>query len=293
MLSPIDHRAFLKTSGAALTAATVAAPALAANDAPRSPWKKAFKLVGKTKGSILPTFELLKEAGFEGVEPIAPNQLDLDEVLRARYKTGIVIHGVSGAKHWGFPLSSPNPRVMEEGLAAVRQSMIDCKAYGGTTTLLVPTLVTQDRLHIETPTSAPTPASASSSPMLKSTASRSPSKKSGTSSCSALPNSSGLLTRLRALRSAIISTPATISTSTTISTSATSSSTTILRSGFASRASGFSRSTSRNTPRPSASATRSARERLIGPPSARSSSTSTTTVGSPPKSGGTRTTWPP
>ncbi|MEO6809263.1 MAG: sugar phosphate isomerase/epimerase family protein [Isosphaeraceae bacterium] len=149
MLSPIDRRAFLKTSGAALAAATVAAPALAAADTPHSPWRKAFMLGGKTKGPILPTFELLKEAGFEGVELIAPNQLDLDEVLRARDKTGIVIHGVSGAKHWGFPLSSPDPKVVEEGLAAIRQSMIDCKAYGGTTTLLVPAVVTKDVSHRE------------------------------------------------------------------------------------------------------------------------------------------------
>ena len=40
---------------------------------------------GLSKGSPLRTFQLLKAAGFEGVELISPNQLDRREVLeRAR-----------------------------------------------------------------------------------------------------------------------------------------------------------------------------------------------------------------
>ena len=80
-------------------------------------------LGGVTKGPVLPTFELLKEAGFEGVELISPNQLDRDEVLAARDKTGLVIHGVSGRRHWQEPLSDPDPEVVERGLAAIRQEI--------------------------------------------------------------------------------------------------------------------------------------------------------------------------
>lgn len=94
-----------------------------------------------TKGPILPHFKLLKEAGFEGVELISPNQLDLKEVLAARDSTGIVIHGVSGGRHWQDPLSDPDPRVVERGMAAIRQEFLDCKAYGGTTVLVVPAVV--------------------------------------------------------------------------------------------------------------------------------------------------------
>jgi L-ribulose-5-phosphate 3-epimerase len=108
------------------------------------PWKKAFMLGGVSSGPILPHFEKLKEAGFEGVELISPNRLDRDEVLRARDKTGLSIHGVSGSVHWKDPLSSPDPKVVERGLAAIRQEMEDCKAYGGTTVLVVPAVVTKD-----------------------------------------------------------------------------------------------------------------------------------------------------
>src|SRR5205814_1726294 len=59
-----------------------------------------------------------------------------------RDKTGLVIHGVSGARHWRDTLSDPDPKVVERGLAAVRKEMEDVKAYGGTTVLLVPAVVT-------------------------------------------------------------------------------------------------------------------------------------------------------
>ena len=143
-MSPIDRRSFLKT-----TAGTLAATALAANSAEaapaqsKPPWRKAFML-GVTSGPILPHFERLREAGFEGVELLSPNQLDRDEVLKARDKTGIVIHGVSGSAHWKDRLSDPDPKVVERGMAAIRQEILDVKAYGGTTVLVVPGVVTPD-----------------------------------------------------------------------------------------------------------------------------------------------------
>jgi len=142
-MNAIERRAFLRTAGATLTAAAVASPAaaLAASQTPTNPWKKAFMLGGLSKGSPLATFQLLKDAGFEGVELISPNQLDLHEVLNARDQTGLIIHGVSGSRHWQDPLSDPDPQVVARGLAAIRQEFTDCKAYGGTTVLVVPAVV--------------------------------------------------------------------------------------------------------------------------------------------------------
>jgi L-ribulose-5-phosphate 3-epimerase len=141
----VGRRTFLKTSGVTLAGAALAASATAAQpSSASSPWKKAFMLGGVTEGPILPHFELLKEAGFAGVELISPNTFDRDEVLRARDKTGLVIHGVSGGRHWKDTLSDPDPAVVERGLAAIRQELEDCKAYGGTTVLLVPAVVNKD-----------------------------------------------------------------------------------------------------------------------------------------------------
>ena len=142
-MKPVHRRTFVKAAGVALAGATVplAATRGQAAQATAGRWKKAYMLGDVTKGPILPAFKLLKEAGFEGVELISPNHLDQAEVLAARDKTGLVIHGVSGALHWQAPLSDPDPRVVERALAAIRQEFLDCKAYGGTTVLVVPAVV--------------------------------------------------------------------------------------------------------------------------------------------------------
>ena len=111
----LDRRTFLKTAAAA----ALAAPALAGAEGPAAPpWRKAYMLGGVAKGPILPHLELLKEAGFEGVELVSPNELERDEVLRARDQTGLVIHGVSGSRHWRDTLSDPDPAVVGELLDA-------------------------------------------------------------------------------------------------------------------------------------------------------------------------------
>lgn len=137
----IHRRTFVKAASAALAGAAVSPAASRAAATAAGRWKKAFMLGSVTKGPILPTFKLLAEAGFEGVELISPNQLDLSEVLAARDKTGLVIHGVSGGRHWQDPLSDPDPKVVERGMAAIKQEFLDCKAYGGTTVLVVPAVV--------------------------------------------------------------------------------------------------------------------------------------------------------
>jgi len=138
-----DRRSFLRTAGAAVVAASLPGRAQIASAAegPKNPWKRAFMLGGLSEGSPLPVFQLLKEAGFDGVELISPNKLDPQEVQSARDKTGLVIHGVSGSRHWRDTLSDPDPQVVARGMEAIRQEFTDCKAYGGTTVLVVPAVV--------------------------------------------------------------------------------------------------------------------------------------------------------
>lgn len=92
---------------------------------------------GKT---IMEKFQAAKAAGFDGVEPMS--HLDRNEVLKARDATGIPIPSVCGAQHWKSPLSHPDPKVREEGVAALKLSLEDARAYGADTVLLVPGRVT-------------------------------------------------------------------------------------------------------------------------------------------------------
>jgi len=94
------------------------------------------------KGSVLEKMQAIKAAGFEGTEMMS--HMDQEEVMRARDETGLVIPSVCGALHWGKPLSDPNPKVREEGLEALKQTLRDAKRYGATSVLLVPAVVNKE-----------------------------------------------------------------------------------------------------------------------------------------------------
>jgi len=98
---------------------------------------------GMVKGdmSILDKFQMLKDIGFDGVEMDSPNDLDNDEIIEARNKTGLEIPGVINSVHWKSPLSHPDPDVRAECVEAMKVSLSDSKAYGGSTVLLVPGVV--------------------------------------------------------------------------------------------------------------------------------------------------------
>lgn len=98
----------------------------------------------KEEISVLEKFQLLKDIGFDGVEMDSPNNLNNDEIIEARDKTGLEIPGVINSVHWKSPLSHPDPAVRGECVEAMKTSLADCKAYGGTTVLLVPGVVNQE-----------------------------------------------------------------------------------------------------------------------------------------------------
>ncbi|MFN8857372.1 MAG: twin-arginine translocation signal domain-containing protein, partial [Planctomycetaceae bacterium] len=142
MSSPLPRRDFLKTSGAVALAATsltgtslTGTVATAAN-APERKIKKAVKLsmVGGN-ASLTEKFKMLKEVGFEGIDMDQP--ADHAEVRKAMDASGLIVHGVVDYIHWGKPLSHPDPAVRAEGLEGLKTALKDCKAYGGTTVLLV------------------------------------------------------------------------------------------------------------------------------------------------------------
>lgn len=145
----MNRREFLTNSAGALAAAALAPAAWAAQDSTtasspaRRPIRKAIMwgTVG-VKGSVLEKMKAVKEAGFEGVE--MNSHMDQDEVVRARDEVGLVIPSVCGAHHWDKPLSHPDPKVREEGLEALKQTLRDAKRYGASSVLLVPAIVNKE-----------------------------------------------------------------------------------------------------------------------------------------------------
>jgi hexulose-6-phosphate isomerase len=93
------------------------------------------------KLSVREKFQLLRNAGFDGVEPLSA--MDQAEVLAARDATGLQIPSVCIATHWAKPLSDPNPTAREVGLEGLKQGLRDAKAYGASSVLLVPAVVSK------------------------------------------------------------------------------------------------------------------------------------------------------
>lgn len=146
MKPAINRRDFLRTTGATLILTAATPGVFGAEDTPLPP-KRAFKkaimwgTIG-LKGSALDKMKAVKAAGFDGVE--MTSHLDQAEVLRARDETGLAVTSVCDDRHWKLPLSSPDPKVRAEGLAALNQTLRDAKAYGAGSVLLVPGVVNNE-----------------------------------------------------------------------------------------------------------------------------------------------------
>jgi hexulose-6-phosphate isomerase len=144
----MPRRSFLRSSGLGLAAALSTGARLAPAGQETSserPIRKAIKIgMAPRDLPLVDRFRLIKACGFDGVDMDSPNDLPLDEVLRAKEESGLIIHGCVCSTHWSSPLSDPDPEVRAKTVAGMTTAMEDCKAYGGTTVLLVPAVVNEN-----------------------------------------------------------------------------------------------------------------------------------------------------
>ena len=85
---------------------------------------------------MLEQFRAMKEAGFEGVEPMGG--MNREEVIAAFKETGLAAASVCCHTHWEKPLSAPDEATRKIGLDGLVTSLHDAKAYGAGSVLLVP-----------------------------------------------------------------------------------------------------------------------------------------------------------
>ncbi len=136
---------FARAQNAPASAPTAAAPVAIAGK--KRAMKKGFmygtlRSPTSQKLDVLGRFRLLRDAGFDGVE--VNSAMDQTEVLAARDQTGLAIPSVVISTHWAKPLSDPNPAARAIGLEGLKQGLHDAKAYGASSVLLVPAVVTKE-----------------------------------------------------------------------------------------------------------------------------------------------------
>ena len=122
---------------AGAAAAAILPSVSAASAAPNRKLRKAImhSTIG-VKGPVLEKYRVMKEAGFEGVEPLGG--MNQEEVLAALKETGLQAASVCCHTHWDKPLSAPDEAARKIGFDGFVQSLHDAKAYGATCVLLVP-----------------------------------------------------------------------------------------------------------------------------------------------------------
>ena len=92
--------------------------------------------------SIPERFQMARDAGFERIEcPTTPDESQAEAMKQAAEKAGIKIHSVMNMDHWKYPLSSPDPAVVEKSLAGARTSLRNAHFWGADTVLIVPAVV--------------------------------------------------------------------------------------------------------------------------------------------------------
>lgn len=131
----IDRRSFLKVTACAGAMAALGPRGYCA--APKRDLRKAimYSTIG-VKGSVLDKFGAMKEAGFEGVEPMGG--MKREEVIAAFKETGLQAASVCCHTHWEKPLSAADEATRKMGLDGLVTSLHDAKAYGAGSLLLVP-----------------------------------------------------------------------------------------------------------------------------------------------------------
>ena len=135
----MNRRTFLHTSAAALAATALSR---AQDAAKKRKLKKAVNLGMVNRGSsVMDRFKMAKDAGFDGLELNRPDAIPLDELIQARDATGLEIAGIICSTHWGKPLSSPDPAVVEAGMKGLKLALADAAELHCTRMLLVPGVV--------------------------------------------------------------------------------------------------------------------------------------------------------
>ncbi len=108
-------------------------------------FKKSVKIgMVDVPGTLVDKFRVLKELGFDGVELDSPTSYTAADVHEAIEKTGLPVHGVVDSIHWNKTLSHPDAAIRQEGVKGLETAILESKAFGGTSVLLVPAVCNKE-----------------------------------------------------------------------------------------------------------------------------------------------------
>lgn len=137
----MTRRHFLTTTALAAAAAAASHPALAQSaSTPRRFYfaVKSSMVNDPSATSWTDKFQLLKDLGYDGIEFDSQYVASVEDVLAAKEKTNLPVHGIVNANHWSTRLSDPSAEVRAKAVRELEDAVRFSKAVGGSTVLLVP-----------------------------------------------------------------------------------------------------------------------------------------------------------
>ena len=145
----MNRKNFIKSAALLAGVATII-PTVSAGTAPKAgtagkvALKKSlgFGMI-KEELPLADKFKLVKDLGFDGVELNSPTDMDKNEILEAKAKSGIELPSVVNKDHWSKPLTDPDPAVRQQCILSVARSLQEVKDFGGDTVLVVPGVVNE------------------------------------------------------------------------------------------------------------------------------------------------------
>ncbi|HJZ64367.1 MAG TPA: sugar phosphate isomerase/epimerase family protein [Candidatus Acidoferrum sp.] len=140
-----SRRDFLKTAATVASAASFGLPAMGSSFSTAAPAeiKKGLVYDMLPKRMSHPDrCKLARDAGFVVVQAsTTPDEKEAEAIRNAASAAGIRIDSVMNMAHWEFPLSSPDPQVVEKSLSGARTSLHNAKLWGSGVVLIVPAVV--------------------------------------------------------------------------------------------------------------------------------------------------------
>jgi hexulose-6-phosphate isomerase len=140
----MERRTLLQLASMSALVGALPRPLLARRPPPRKLRKACMLYMCKGGKSLQEKFAILKRAGFEGVELDSPSPISNEEILAARDATGLQVCGTVDSVHWRLQLADPSAEVRAQAVQALETAIRDCHAFGGSSVLLVPAIVSRD-----------------------------------------------------------------------------------------------------------------------------------------------------
>jgi L-ribulose-5-phosphate 3-epimerase len=144
----LSRRELLKVTVGAAPLVCLASPLAPVPLPPRAPARGSIKkavLISMLpkKMSYTDRFKLARDVGFEAIEAqTVKEEREAEAIKKAADAAKIRIHSVMNMDHWEYPLSSPDPAIVEKSIEGMKISLHNAKLWGADAVLLVPAVVT-------------------------------------------------------------------------------------------------------------------------------------------------------